>query len=46
MIILLKVECDYLVEIGVTSSVLVILSSVRRRTTKVAKVKAEAEAKP
>ena len=46
VIILLKVECDYLVEIGVTSSVLVILSFVSRRTTNVAKVKAAAEGKP
>ena len=46
VIILLKVECDYLVEIGVTSSVLVILCFVSRRTTKEAKVKAEAEPKP
>ena len=46
VIILLKVECDYLLEIGVTSSVLVILCFVSRRTTKEAKVKAEAEPKP
>ena len=46
VIILLKIECDYLVDIGVSSSVLVILSFVSRRTTKVAKVKAKAKAEP
>ena len=46
VIVLLKIECDYLVDIGVSSSVLVILSFVSRRTTKVAKVKAKAKAEP
>ena len=46
VIILLKIECDYLVDIGVSLSVLVILSFVSRRTTKVAKAKAKAKAEP
>ena len=46
VIIFLKIECDYLVDIGVSSSVLVILSFVSRRTTKVTKEKAKAKAEP
>jgi hypothetical protein len=43
VIILLIIECDYLVDNRMSSTDLVILSFVNRRTTNVAKVKVKAK---